>query len=295
MPLVLLTIVGVLLGSTVALSKVAIAGGVPPLAYAFWQAIGGGLILTAVSMAARRKVTLTRHYLRYSLIAGVLTVALPNALLFFVVPHLGASLAGTMYALPPLAPVAFWVLLGKERLSPLALLGIVIGLTGTLLMIWSSPNARSPESAVSVWMLLALAIPLTLALGNVYRSLDWPQDLLAEPLAAGMLLAAAALLFPAMLFSGSGYAPLGLATPVDKVVIAQSFVTAIAFIAYFRLQRIAGPVYLSQIGYVMTLTGVVAGTLFLGEELAGLAWLAVGVILAGVALFSTARSRAPAT
>ena len=50
------------------------------------------------------------------------------------------------------------------------------------------------------------------------------------------------------------------------------------------LLRIAGPVYFSQVAYLVTLFGVGFGMLVFGERHPGSAWLALLMIFAGLAL-----------
>ncbi|MCW0232332.1 MAG: hypothetical protein OJJ21_01910, partial [Ferrovibrio sp.] len=73
---------------------------------------------------------------------------------------------------------------------------------------------------------------------------------------------------------------------------AAGFFACLIFIPYFELQRVAGPVYLSQIGYVMTATSLAVGTFVFGERYGLLVWLAVAVIVAGILLVNRRPARA---
>ncbi|QYU66386.1 DMT family transporter [Leptolyngbya sp. 15MV] len=66
---------------------------------------------------------------------------------------------------------------------------------------------------------------------------------------------------------------------------------SIQYVAFFRLQRIAGPVYLSQIGSVAALFGTVVAVTLLGETIPGGALPAALLIVLGVALFQRPASR----
>ncbi len=61
---------------------------------------------------------------------------------------------------------------------------------------------------------------------------------------------------------------------------------------FFRLQHVGGPVYLSQIGYVVAAVGLVTGTIWLGESYAPATWAGAGVVVIGVALVTLAQARA---
>jgi hypothetical protein len=68
LPLVLLLVLGTLWCGTFTLSKIAIGGGVPPLGYAFWQALGPALLL---QVCALRRACSTRVLATQQPICGV--------------------------------------------------------------------------------------------------------------------------------------------------------------------------------------------------------------------------------
>ena len=99
---------------------------------------------------------------------------------------------------------------------------------------------------------------------------------------AGTLLGAAFWLLLASLAFGTTYLPSG--TGSDWVLPAAGLFACLSFIPYFELQRVAGPVYLSQIGYVMAATSLAIGTFVFGERYGLLVWIAAAIIVAGILL-----------
>jgi drug/metabolite transporter (DMT)-like permease len=118
--------------------------------------------------------------------------------------------------------------------------------------------------------------------------MDWPVGASPLVLAAGMLLGAAAWIALGLV-AASSFAGLATLTGAPFVVAAQIVVSAVTFVLFFRLQRVAGPVYLSQIGYVITATGLLSGMVLSGESYPLLVWLAVALIAAGVVLTTRAQ------
>ncbi len=123
-------------------------------------------------------------------------------------------------------------------------------------------------------------------MGNIYRTRRWPADAAPLSLAPGMLLAGTALvgLFAAI-FGFSIGAP-ELAAPAAVPLAAQIASTTSTYALYFTLQKIAGPVYLSQIGSVGGVVGVGIAVLVLGEAAPPALLLATVMIVAGVVLVS---------
>ena len=117
----------------------------------------------------------------------------------------------------------------------------------------------------------------------------------SAPLAAGMLLAAAILLAPVVLWLDVLFVP---ALPVDEAeigIVGQIVVSSIAYFIFFEVLRLAGPVFMSFTGYIVTLTGIGWGVLLFGERHSPWVWGAAALIFTGLALVNLRRSAAPAT
>jgi drug/metabolite transporter (DMT)-like permease len=278
-PLLLLIATGMLLGSMLPMSRVARGEGWSPLAFAFWPALGSGLVLVFAGARAMKEAPAPGPVLRYSVIAGVLSVAVPNSVTFIVMGYVGTSVTSLVYTLPPLFTYAFAWSLGIEKYRALRLAGIAVGLAGAALLVLG--RGMSGGSGSSWWLGLALCTPISIAAGNVYRKLRMPKGAPASLLAGGMLLGGALALLPLLLANGGLFLPGRVGWPV---ILAQCVFTTLGYRVYFHFQRVADPVYFSQFGYVVSATGVLSGLLFFGEHLTLPMLVAMGVILVGIAM-----------
>lgn len=285
----LLIVTGALLGLTLPFGKLATGAGVPPILWPFVISLGAGGVLFLVLAARRRSIALTPHRLRYFLIAALISYAIPNLLLFSAIPHLGAGYAGIMYTLSPIVTLILSILLGVRRPNTLGIAGIVVGFIGAVMVATTRGEADRPADIL--WVAIGLLMPVFLALGNVYRTYDWPKDTGPIELAAGSHLATAAMLLAAVLGLGQAGAFATLAG-VPWLVLLQAVSAAAMFAVYFRLQAVGGPVYLSQIGYVAAAIGLGAGVLFLGEHYRLLTWVGAAIIVLGVIMTTRAQSQA---
>jgi drug/metabolite transporter (DMT)-like permease len=283
-PLLLLVTVGSLLGLTANIVKLALQAGWPALAFLCCSALGSGLVLLALAAATGNRPGLGRQALAYYLWSGLLSIALPNALFFLAIPHVGAAFVALCLAFPPLATYLLALLFRMERPRAVRAAGVATGLLGALVLAFGRSGGGS---AASFWAAVALAGPLVIAAGNIYRTLRWPDGASALSLAPGMLLGGAALLVPFLLLPGSA-PPLG--QPATMLLLAQVAVFSATYALYFILQKIAGPVYLSQIGSVGAVVGASLAVLALGEP-AGPALLLAGLlVLLGVFLVNRTRT-----
>ncbi len=284
----LLVMTGALLGLTLPFGKIATTAGVPAIVWAFVISLGAGGVLLCALLLSRQPVRLTAHRLRYFFVTAAVSYAIPNLLMFSAIPHLGAGYTGIMFTISPVITLVFSILLGVRRPNLLGVAGIAVGCAGAAMVALTRGEAGQP--AEPLWVAVGLLVPVSLAVGNIYRTVDWPKDTGPILLAAGSHLASATMLLAGILaLMGSGV--LRQLGEVPVVTLAQAMSASAMFAVFFRLQAVGGPVYLSQIGYVAAAVGLFAGTLFLGESYQLLTWAGALVITAGVVITSKAQAQ----
>lgn len=284
----LLLVTGALLGLTPPIAKLAVESGVSAMTWALVVSGGAGGVLTCVQLARRNLVGLTAHKLRYYAIAAAISYAIPNVLIFTAIPHLGAGYTAIMFTLSPVITLMLSMAFGVRRSNPLGVVGIAVGFVGAVMVAVTRGEAGQPADLF--WVVMGLLIPISLAAGNIYRTMDWPDAAGPTELAAGSHVAAAAMLLVAILLTGDAGSFDGLAD-VPLLVAVQVAAAAAMFAFFFRLQAVGGPVYLSQIGYVAAAVGLLAGITFLGERYALLTWTGAAIIACGVAMTTKAGGR----
>jgi drug/metabolite transporter (DMT)-like permease len=284
----LLVVTGGLLGLTLPFGKLATVAGVQAMVWAFVISFGAGGVLLCALLATGQRMRLTPQRLRYFFITAAVSYAGPNLLMFSAMPHLGAGYTGIMFTLSPVITLVFSILLGVRRPNMLGVAGIAVGFIGAVMVAVTRGEAGQP--ADFFWVLVGLMIPVSLAAGNIYRTVDWPEGTGPIELAVGSHLASATLLLVGILalFGLSAFAPLGA---VPLVVVAQVASASAMFAFFFRLQAVGGPVYLSQIGYVAAAVGLFAGTIFLDEHYQLLTWAGAVIITIGVIITTKAQNQ----
>lgn len=284
----LLVVTGGLLGLTLPFGKAATAAGVPAVVWAFVISFGAGAVLLCALLLNGERIRLSPHRLRYFFVTAAVSYAIPNLLMFSAIPHLGAGYTGIMFTLSPVITLVFSILLGVRRPNLLGVVGIAVGFVGAVMVAATRGEAGRP--AEFFWVAMGLLIPVSLAVGNIYRTVDWPEGTGPIALAAGSHLASAAMLLAGILaLLGAG--AFGSLGGVPLVTIAQMASAATMFAVFFRLQAVGGPVYLSQIGYVAAAVGLLAGTMFFGEHYQVLTWAGAAIIVVGVFITTKAQSQ----
>ena len=166
----LLFTIGTLMGLTSNLVKLASGSGWQPMAFLLWSLLGGGLLLLLFAWQRGERPGMSLPQQRYYLASSLLSIALPNALLFSSIDHVGAGFASMCLAFPPLITYLLALALRMEGLSRIRLLGICIGLAGSLLLALGKLNSGDSPT---LWVLGALSVP-------VFRSEEHTSELQSQ-------------------------------------------------------------------------------------------------------------------
>jgi drug/metabolite transporter (DMT)-like permease len=280
-PAVLLLVTGTLIGLNFPLGKIAGEAGVSPLTWALLISLGATIVLLPILLATRMLALPPPRVVRYSVISAGVSFVTPNLLLFAVIPHTGAGYAGLMFALSPVFTLFFASLFGMKVPGRVGRIGIAVGLAGASLV--RLTRGASPDGPGFEWLLAALAIPVALAAGNVYRTLDWPEGVSSNVLAFWGH-AFSSVVFLMLLLLTRGTLPLQEIAPAAGAALVQILVAGMTVPAFFLLQQRGGPILLSQIGYVAAAVGLIGATMFLGEQSSATTWVGAGVIAIGIAV-----------
>ncbi|MEH6404562.1 MAG: DMT family transporter [Sneathiella sp.] len=285
-------IFGLTFGTTIGLAKLGAMEGLPPMSLVFWQMLGAGVFLGLVATLKGQRPTLKPSHLRYYIIAGILGNAVPTTIAFTASAKIGASLTGLVYPLSTVFTYTLAVLIGMDKVHPKKIAGLILGLLGAVTIIATpllSGGTDAIDDASIFWLIAIFTIPVFLACGNIYRTKAWPPNTGSLPLASGMMISTAILLLPVLYVSNNFQAPDLNGSTVDWIILGSTCLSIVGFIAYFELQRIAGPVYFSQISYFITITTVAFGFFVFDETLTVTTWIAIGFIFAGLYMVSKAR------
>lgn len=270
---------GLLLGVSTNLAKLAGETGLSALAFLFWSITGAAIILCLVSAMRRETLPVSKRSIEYYLIAAFVSVAGANLLFFSAIPHVGAGFVALIIALPPLLTYLGALALKIERFNIWRALGVASALMGAGTL--AAKKISAPDASL-FWILIALCGPVLLAIGNIYRTLRWPDDASPSALAPGMLIAAS-LMLGMMAILPNFSLTVSVADTLSLVLIAtQALIFAGQFLLLFLLQKTGGPVLLSLLGAVGAVVGVPVAIFLQGEAppeglILGATLIAIGV------------------
>jgi drug/metabolite transporter (DMT)-like permease len=273
---VLFTTMSVIWGVPYLLIKVVDDGGVSvPVLVLARVGVGAALLLPVA--LRRRQLSALRPYWRWLAVFAVVEIIAPWFFLSDAERHLSSSLSGLLIASVPIIGAVLVRLTGDpERLTPVRLGGLLLGLGGVALLVGPSANGGDWWSIIE-----ALLTALGYAIGPLVANRKLKDA--PNPGVIAVCLTAATVV----------YAPAAAATWPDTVPSARVLAalaalavvcTAVAFLLFFRLIAEVGPARATVITYVNPAVAVTLGVSVLGEPLTPEIVAAFALILAGSVL-----------
>lgn len=227
--------------------------------------------------------------LKTCLLLGMINSGMPATLYAVAAQVLPAGYSAIFNATTPLMGVLIGGLFFHERLTPIKLLGVFVGLFGVGILTRAGPVAFDAQLAMGAGACLLATTCYGFAGFLARRWLDQQGGLDPRLSALGSMLGATLLLLP--LFAAS----VTIAPPASwggwevwgSLLGLGLVCTAFAYILYFRLLSDIGPVKSSTVTFMIPAFGVLWGALLLGEPLS---WAHLyGGVLIGVALYLVLR------
>ena len=272
---------GVGWGSTQPLGKIATQGGAGPFALIFWQSVICVVVLGVISGIRGRGLVFTWRALTFYGVVAVIGTLIPNTTFYLSVVHLPSGIMSIIISTIPLIAFPMALVLGMEQFRAMRLFGLLLGLGGVVLI--ALPQASLPDPAMAAFLPLAMVGPLFYATEATFVARFGTAGM--DPVQAmfGVSVAAALFSLPIMLASGQGHVPWPLGR-AEAALIGSSVLHGLLYSTYVWLAGRAGSVFASQSTYLVTASGVVWAMLLLGERFSPMIWVALVVMLAGVAL-----------
>lgn len=277
----LLLFLGLVWGGTFFFGKVALALW-PPFTVVLGRILIGALLLNIVVRLTGHRLPRDPQIWRTLLVMGLLNSVIPFCLIVSGQTQITSGLAAILYATTSLFTVLLApVFAANERLTASRLLGVLLGLSGVVIML--GPEALRDPGSATLAKLAVLGGSISYALAAI-----WGRRLHGVPspvAAAGQLSVAAAFMVPLALVVDR---PWTLPPPTPQVAGAilglGLLSTTAGYLLYFTILRRAGSVNVSFVTLLVPPSALLLGGLLLGEtttglELAGLGLIALGLLV----------------
>lgn len=286
----LLVVAAVIYGAIFPVNRLAAEAAWPPVAFALFQVVLGGLVLGAAERLRGNRLVPSLAHVRSYLVLGALAMALPTAVLALTARHVPAVVLTLVLALSPVLTMTFATMLRLEPFRPRLALAVALGFAGVVLI--ASPWSHALGAGEAGWFLLALLAPVMFAAANVSASLLRPPATGSATMTAGMLLGGGLVVLPVALLAGPLLPPAADAPTLGTLAAGAAINTAV-MVLFFEIVRRAGPTFFSLFNYIALSAGVIWSIALFGEMPRPMFWLALAIMLGAVGV--AIGGRRPAT
>jgi drug/metabolite transporter (DMT)-like permease len=281
--------VALIWGSTWAAIKIGV-NDVPPFVFAFARAVAVAAVLTAIAVALRQPFPRGTRTIVIAVVVGLINIGWSWAIIFWSEQFVASGLVAVFGAAAPVwtAVLAHFMVKG-DRLSAPKVLGLVLGLGGTVILI-GAPDTGDGTAGLIATVLLAL-MPITWAIAAILQSRfltrvapiptvalgTWASVLFLTPLAMPQV------------SSGQHWTSASILAFVYLVVLGTCFGMVVSLWLYRKLR----PTTITLIQVIVPAEAILIGTVWLGEPVTARMLGGAALVVAAVALNAIAGGGSP--
>ena len=276
----LLIILSIIWGGAFFFGKVAVAE-LPPFSIVLGRVGIAAIVLNVIVRITGYRMPRSLKIWRDFMVMGALNNMIPFSLIFWGQIHIASGLAAILNATTPLWTVTLAHFMTRdERLNTSRLTGVVLGIFGVIIII--GPDALKGFGSNVMAQLAVIGATISYALAGIFgkRFRDIPPIVTAT----GQLTCSTLMIIPIAVWVDK---PWLISTPGVQTfgsIIALALVcTALAYIIYFRILASAGATNILLVTFLIPISALILGAIFLGERLELRHFLGMGIIVIGLA------------
>lgn len=254
---------------------------IPPIAIVMGRVVLASLIFFAILWATRRALPRGRKTWLVIVSAAMTGTVLPFFLIAWGQEVVDAGPAAILMGAVPLYTIVLaHAVVPGDRLTVGKAVGVLFGLAGIAVLV--GPAALAQLGADVVRQAAIAVAALCYAVTSILMKAMAREDAVA--VSAAMMLVASLVVVPlnVAVVPPWSYDPSLIA--IVAVIAIAIFPTALANILILSLLRRQGPSFFAQINYLVPLAGVAWGMVVLSERPGANAWIALALILVGIAI-----------
>lgn len=261
---------------------------VPAATTTFLRLVVASAVMVAVALWGREPWHAGGRLWAMILFASVTGNALPFTLISWGEERIDSGLAAILMGVMPLTTMLIaHFLTVDDRLTPGKLAGVALGLVGLVILIGPARLTGLGSDVIRELAIAGAAVSYGVN-ANATRALTGAPQFSTI---AAVMLVSAAIMAPVALVADEPWTLAPSAASILAIVTLGVVQTAVGTIILFMLVRRQGASFFSQINFLVPISGVIWGAVVLAERPPVSAFVALGVILAGVAVARMGRNR----
>lgn len=275
-----IAILGLIWGATFMVVAIALEGYGPLTVACARTTLGATALLILMRVLNRPLPVFTPVMRRYLVAIGLLNTALPFALLSWGQQYVPSAFAGISMAALPLFVLPLAHIFTDEKMNTRNTLGVIMGFIGAAVLI--GPGVlRIGTGWEPLGQLACIGAAISYAVSSIMTRRCPPIDPIT--MSALLLTVGSTALIPAMLVI-EGIPSIGDARPTLAIIVLGFFPTALAALIRVATIRSAGAIFMTLVNYQVPLWSMIFGAWILSEVLPLRFFIALGLILFGLAI-----------
>jgi drug/metabolite transporter (DMT)-like permease len=250
-----------------------------PILVLFWQSTISSILLLALAIFSKTDLSDIRCNFGALALLAAIGVLVPNIALYLSAAHISVGSISLLLALVPFCAYIIALFTKIEKLSILRMFGLALGFCAMLLLI--SPGKSQTIGATNSWLLIGVLTPIFIASANIFLSSMRFRSVDPVNIALGMNFLAAVVLAP-LVFSTNASPIIFKSAELSLAVFSLSVIGSAGFIVFVKLVKNHGPVFASQVNYLVTISGVIWGFIIFSEIHSTRFWFSLGFMLCGL-------------
>ena len=246
--------------------------------------LGAAILLVIMHLRGARLPPFGKVWGNYTILA-LLGNCIPFTSITWGQQRTDSALAGILMAVMPLATMVLAHFFVKgEHMTRNRVIGFILGFAGIVVLMGPTALASFGDETLTTLSQAAILFGALCYAGNsvLTRILARGDDVLVASTA--MLLIASAIALPLALVIDQPWRMQASAVSLWAILWLGIGPTAIATVVYFRLIASAGPTFMSLVNYMTPAVAVFLGVALLGETPGLHAYVALALILLGIAI-----------
>ena len=276
-----LSLLSVVWGSSFILIKKALIG-LTPLQLGALRTLFAAIFLLIVGFSFFKKIK--KKQWKWITISAFLGTFIPAFLFAFAETQIDSAVASILNSTTPIVTLILGAVLFKIVFSRNQLIGVIIGLVGSLLLIWSGADVNPNQNYWYSTLVLAASVCYALNVNILKKHL---QELPPMAIASGNFIVLLVPAFLVLVFSGFfGLEFVGntvLHESLGYLLILSLVGTAVAKVMFNKLVQLSTPVFASSVTYtipiIALLWGLMDGELFSLFQAGATVFILSGVLM----------------
>ncbi|KHF25835.1 DMT family transporter [Solemya velum gill symbiont] len=262
---------------------------------ASWRFLVSALLLTPLLFRTRFPKPTAREMLLF-LVLGLSGIYFYNLFFFHGLQLIKSSLAGMIIALNPIVILLLSVYFFKERLTPKMFAGVVISITGAIVVVLGRQVPQGGEASSWLGIILILGCVISWSIYSLFGKAMMKRYSPGQLISVSVWIGAVILLLHLYL-SGSSLPPVS-GISLFSVFYLSAIATVLAFVWYYDAIRQIGAGFSAQFINLVPFSAALFGYFILDERislltLSGGVLVVTGVLITQRAKISQAEASAP--